>query len=802
MPQPLALGSDFNHHALLARWTIPQTLPTNPLRSAYFSTPHLASAIRSGDLNASTTLESVVRTRAYRGELILFAFDFCAIAEALNLIVHLRALGFEHHVPLTDGDATCAALRRAARARGLAEPPCFWSSWPTMHPGWTWWGSKPGCVTAERAHRACAIEQLWTTRYAVAAQLLAAGANVLHVDTDSLLLADPYRALAAPPLAARALVFMFENPANGGTWYARSGAGGGGRWVIAEVARRTLAVIELRPPNKRLPPFDQAMLGDVLLTSADGAPHWNMACEHPQVGPSPLCAGGRNNKTRGARRLRWSGTVPACDPAGGACVGPHLRRYGYNGRIRVFEMKDDAGRPLGTAAEAPPWLFPREWLFQKASAFGAARPEAAVVHLLGARCRWCVASEDVDKGAKWEWQHLAGFWAAAAYTLSPERSPAAAASAAAPPDDDAAATAEHCWKKGRARLLRAHARYATLAPAALAEAERADDGGAAARTLVRRFLGVATLLGRVAVLPAFNCSAPWIERRADTGAVSDLRVVVRDASVPRPPAAQRCSPCNVQFACRRSVLSEGQWDAVRALRGWERRAFPPFRLPLGADGAVDARALFAAHTAVAAEDAIELASLADVRGGVGDVDAPLLRSFPALASEVSRLLCDVTMGDRPGKAHCEGGGAAERAQQLQAWRRLADDGAGRRSSPRRSQVGPPGMSVVAIRLGWRCADLLCSDEPCDKAARRECAAQLARGGAAQRAAEEACERWYRKLPLGLRALCDGFSGRCVPPPEAHASRVHWPAAACVSEPGDRLCSGAGGAPCASCVVKS
>ena len=39
-------------------------------------------------------------------------------------------------------------------------------------------------------------------------------------------------------------------------------AGGGGRWVIAEVARRTLAVIELRPPNKRLPPFDQAMLGD------------------------------------------------------------------------------------------------------------------------------------------------------------------------------------------------------------------------------------------------------------------------------------------------------------------------------------------------------------------------------------------------------------------------------------------------------------------------------------------------------------------------------------------------------------
>ena len=42
------------------------------------------------------------------------------------------------------------------------------------------------------------------------------------------------------------------------------------RW---EVARRTLAVIELRPPNKRLPPFDQAMLGDVLLTSADGAPH-------------------------------------------------------------------------------------------------------------------------------------------------------------------------------------------------------------------------------------------------------------------------------------------------------------------------------------------------------------------------------------------------------------------------------------------------------------------------------------------------------------------------------------------------
>ena len=153
--------------------------------SAYFSAAALAARplARDGDLSDPAVLRAAIAARSFRGELILLAYDFCAVADALNAILLLRHGGFEHFVPLADGEATCAALRRAA-PRSTPHIPCFWSSFNGLA-GWATRGSHPNCVSATHLKRACLIEQMQAVRYHVAGQLLGAGANLLFIDLDT-----------------------------------------------------------------------------------------------------------------------------------------------------------------------------------------------------------------------------------------------------------------------------------------------------------------------------------------------------------------------------------------------------------------------------------------------------------------------------------------------------------------------------------------------------------------------------------------------------------------------------------------
>eukprot|EP00964_Phaeocystis_antarctica_P006130 scaffold3340_cov63-Phaeocystis_antarctica.AAC.10 len=93
---------------------------------------------------------------------------------------------------------------------------------------------------------------------------------------------------------------------------------------------------------------------------------------------------------------------------------------------------------------------------------------------------------------------------------------------------------------------------------------------------VRQLVAIAALSGRVAVLPSFNCSAPWLSKAAASGHMDDLRVVPVHLAEGDGDGdgdgggggggggggRTRCAPCNVQFGCRRHVLSEQQWRLV------------------------------------------------------------------------------------------------------------------------------------------------------------------------------------------------------------------------------------------------
>ena len=162
------------------------------LGSAYTSAAAIAArgpVPSPSDLSHPGQLEAAVASRAYRGELILFSFDFCGIGEALSLIMNLRGAGFEHFLPLSDGAETCELLISAAETRHIAPRlPCWYASAIRDHRGWDMWGTAAGCVSGKRATHTCVLEQLWATRYHVAGQILGlGGVNLLHMDTDTVM---------------------------------------------------------------------------------------------------------------------------------------------------------------------------------------------------------------------------------------------------------------------------------------------------------------------------------------------------------------------------------------------------------------------------------------------------------------------------------------------------------------------------------------------------------------------------------------------------------------------------------------
>lgn len=152
--------------------------------SAYFSIEQLSSRAPppSGNLSDPRILRLALSSRVFRRELILLTFDFCAVSDALNVVLLLRHAGFEHFLLLSDGRTTCTALQKAATS--TTHIPCFWSGFNDLA-AWKWWGSYRGCESATHPRRSCVLEQLQAVRYYVAGQLLQEGANLLFIDLDT-----------------------------------------------------------------------------------------------------------------------------------------------------------------------------------------------------------------------------------------------------------------------------------------------------------------------------------------------------------------------------------------------------------------------------------------------------------------------------------------------------------------------------------------------------------------------------------------------------------------------------------------
>jgi hypothetical protein len=254
---------------------------------------------------------------------------------------------------------------------------------------------------------------------------------------------------------------------------------------------------------------EQAMLGDALHTAADaGRVHREGACESRELQARPECEEAAAH--RGGRRMLWRGLSPQLRSPY-APRGEHAAMVLLRDRVLTASLSVPAApasasmdADVDTVAKAPHFLFPNAWWAQRQGWLLPSPPQVALVHLLGVRCRWCLASDDTDHGAKWEWWHLSGLFADEGYLrapLLPRSPPSAGAATTHPPPplpglqlnrsrwraaeaaiDD---TAAHCSKSGKARLLYVDRPLLVAAPALVRAAEAADDGGRAARVLVR-----------------------------------------------------------------------------------------------------------------------------------------------------------------------------------------------------------------------------------------------------------------------------------------------------------------------------
>lgn len=168
---------------------------------------------------------------------------------------------------------------------------------------------------------------------------------------------------------------------------------------------------------------------------------------------------------------------------------------------------------------------------------------------------------------------------------------------------------------------------------------------------------------------------------------------------------------------------------------------------------------------------VQLDSLPPTGGAHGELDGWLLRHHPAHASLLARLLCGVAEPTARVARPCPRSDRAVAAE-LHAWQAAA-------APARRSHV----LSAIAVRIGARCADLVCSESTCRELALRRCVARLAAEGAhaapGGTADRPTCEAWLEAVSREAKPLCDGLTGRCLPPPEVSPGTVLWPSRSCV-----------------------
>ena len=220
------------------------------------------------DLDSRRGLRAAVAARAPHGEIVTFTSDVRGLPAAANMALQLKRLRIGQHLVLADARETCET--------GHIRWPWLGCGWSAGLPGFeTRYASGAGGATAR-------LWSLWSAKWLLVARLAELRVNVLALDTDMLLQADPYTLLRRPPVSRFEMVIVPEGSrVNLGFLYVRGKRcqpGGGVASVLWDVVRRLRLFTEDWPLLARRGHqtstaglWDQGLFTDAIVSSIGGS---------------------------------------------------------------------------------------------------------------------------------------------------------------------------------------------------------------------------------------------------------------------------------------------------------------------------------------------------------------------------------------------------------------------------------------------------------------------------------------------------------------------------------------------------
>ena len=222
------------------------------------------------DLDSKEGLRAAVDQAATsQRELVLLTSDRSGMRAAVNMALQLRLYSIKHSLVLMGKRVDCTYMQR-----GWSWLACGWSH------GLRGFERYRGSTLSASGLKLWA---LWSGKWLIMARLVELHVNVLALDTDMLVLADPYLTIQAPPVSSYAFVIVVEGGRiNLGFMYARGSSarlGGGVSSVLWDVVRRFRLFLEqgdewlLRDSSGRLSlqgVWDQGIFTDALKSAVVG----------------------------------------------------------------------------------------------------------------------------------------------------------------------------------------------------------------------------------------------------------------------------------------------------------------------------------------------------------------------------------------------------------------------------------------------------------------------------------------------------------------------------------------------------
>lgn len=211
------------------------------------TTFHIGSAIDIAEEHDVRALRRVARARStsmgpHGDELLLIGCNVGGAVLALNLLLNLNRLSFSHHMVLGYDSALCLRLGEAAsHLAAIRGTPCLFDSM---------WERFLARSKVYELHRRVGE---WLARWRVMARLLRLGYNVLSLDTDTVLLEDPYPHFHSRATCGRfVLLFGAEVDTamhhtalqNGVVYVCGARRDGAAAWLMAETVDRALRLAD------------------------------------------------------------------------------------------------------------------------------------------------------------------------------------------------------------------------------------------------------------------------------------------------------------------------------------------------------------------------------------------------------------------------------------------------------------------------------------------------------------------------------------------------------------------------------